>query len=349
MEIRELLDRVIEAWKIELYVSQKMSLKTGRRKDDGWRPDYVYASRRHPCVRKMALDLLHPEDEPAFTPERLEAMRKGVETEAAFLQRLREAGKLSSPPFRVVEEQVRFRMKDRDGTLLISGKCDARLAFQGVEHRPVVEVKAGRTFQNCTTIEDLDRGKWTRNAVDQLLSYLLATEEPWGFFGITGNGSLPTLIPVELEPNLARAEQFLKDARTAIDARLGKTELPPYTEEKSLCKMCPHLNKTCSPDMDYGPGVQIMAEPVIWDACDQMVRNEQAYLSYNRAKKALQENARGVELALVTGGDGPDFEIRGKWSSQTTYDVPDDVKTQYKKVDPKGRFTLKVTSTKAAE
>src|SRR5580765_6488878 len=86
-------------------------LLRGKRQERGsepWRPENVYASKRRKCVRAMALDMLHPEDEPFDQPLQFERMKQGEEAEAAVIARLHAAGPFCRPAFKVSDQQFRF-------------------------------------------------------------------------------------------------------------------------------------------------------------------------------------------------------------------------------------------------
>lgn len=295
---------------------------------------HCWASTRRTCVRAMALDLLNPGDRGEANPDSLERMKRGKERENSIIARLHQIGPWSAPTFEVVEQQSRFEVKDKDGTLLITGKLDGRLNFgQGL--RPPFEVKSGVSFQNATCLEDLDTGPWTAHAVDQLLVYLLAFEEPVGFF-IIDRPRLPLFLPVYLMDHLERTEQFLKDARAAVDVSYGAA-LPDFTKDSSLCRRCDHLGKSCvPPELSYGTMKVVTDEELIQLALIRE-KTEEAHEEWKDADETLKNRLRGIEQGIL----GP-FELRGKWGKSTSYEFPDDLKEKYKKIDPKGKFTLKI-------
>lgn len=323
MSPREIISAVTEAWVDHLRSAKGDWAKSVRH--------HCWASARKSCVRQMCLDLLHPEDRPEIKPDSLERMARGDDKENAIIARLIQIGPRCNPPFKAVETQRRFEVKDRDGTLLMSGKTDLRLDF-GYGIKPVAEIKSGLSYQNARCLEDLDEGEWTGHAADQLLSYLLAFDEPVGFFIIDRPG-LPTLIPVLLMEHLDRAEGFLKDARVAVDASHGG-ELPPFTTDSSLCRRCDHFGKSCMPPISY-TGATVVSDEDLIQLAIVREKNEPSFREYQAADVMLKERLRGCEWGIL----GP-FEVKGKWGKSTSYPVPEKIKEEYKKVDPKGKFTL---------
>jgi hypothetical protein len=321
-------------------------LLRGKRTERGstpYRPVNVYASKRRKCVRAMALDMLHPEDDPFNQPIQFERMKQGQEAEAAVVARLHAAGPFCRPAFTIAEQQHRFEVKDRDGIVLITGKMDGRINFES-HQRPPFEVKSGRTYEGRETVEDLDRDIWARAAVDQLLSYLYADDpknykggDPWGFILCRRQSKMPALIRVNLLDHLDRVERFMKDARAAVDARHGRAGLPGFVNDPAECRRCPHMKKSCDPPLDFGPGTAVITDPELIVAAETRERNRYAHELYEAADKTLKESLRGIESGIVG-----DFAFSGKWAPMTTYNVPAEVKKQYAEKKEQGRFTLTI-------
>jgi hypothetical protein len=297
---------------------------------------YCYASGRRSCVRRMALDMMHPEDEPEAAVDALERMQKGKEREVSLIARLMQIGPRCSPSFEVIEGQGPVRIKDEDGLDLIHGKLDCRLDF-GSGGRPPAEAKSGQMAARISSIEDMDRSPWTRSWPDQLLSYLYATNEPWGFFILERPG-MPLFLPVRLEDHMDRVESFLVDARSAVLAAKGEAELPAFTDHLSDCRRCPHLNKSCTPPvLSAGPGLKVIEDLDLIALAETREENEEGYRAYGHADKGLKEALRGVEHGVL----GP-FEVSGKWGKSTRLEMPEELKKKYQVVDPEGKFTLKI-------
>lgn len=323
----ELLDLVSDAWAGHL-VAQRRGRSTDPR-------SYVYASARRACVRRMALDLMFPGDEPEPSAEALERMQRGKEREDAIIARLMHVGRRCAIPFEVIEGQRRFEIRDRDGSTLIVGKVDGRLGFHTGE-RPIFECKSGEVARHVDSLEDLDRSPWSRHWLDQLLAYLYAEGEAWGFL-ILDRPSLPKLLPVVLEDHLDRAETFLRDARAAVDARFERAPLPAYTADRAECRRCPHNGRSCTPDADFGDGVQLITDDRLIYLAEQREKNAEAAKVYDRADAELKKALRGVELGIL----GP-YQVTGRWQRKTTVNVPAEIKAQYTTVDPQGSFRLDI-------
>lgn len=337
-EERDPLVALMQAWEGDLLRGKKQD-----RAGAPWRPGNVFASKRRRCTRAMALDLLHPEDDPFDKPIQFERMEQGNEAERAIVARLHKIGPFCNPSFTVAEQQHRFETKDRDGVVLVTGKMDGRLKFKDGASPPF-EIKSGRTYEGCEVLEDFDRNPWAWTAVDQLLAYLYADNpknypngEPWGFIFIRRLSRFPHPVRVNLLDHLPRVEAFMQEARRAVDARHGRADLPPFIDNAAECRRCPHFGKSCTPPLDFGPGIQIVTEPEAITAAETRERTRAARDEYEAADKYLKERFRGVEAGIVGN-----FQLRGKWAPMTTYDVPKAIKEQYRVVKEQGKFTLTI-------
>jgi hypothetical protein len=299
--------------------------------------DYVYASGRRSCVRRMVLDMTHPEDEGPPDAARMERFSRGNEREQNIVARLFQIGPRATPPFHVVEGQRPFRVRDRDGLLLISGRIDGRLAF-GHQYRPIFEVTGGDSYRAVKALPDLDRSPWTSHKLDQLLCYMLAEAEPHGLLVIERTGNIPLFLPVALEEHLERAEGFLRDARAAVLAAKAEAPLPPWTQDAAECRRCPHLGASCTPpSLSYGPGARVIDDERLVRLAEECEELRPAAKRHDKAWDELRGALRGTELAII----GP-YVAHGKWKSRTEYRVPAEVKASYKTVIPEGSFEVEL-------
>lgn len=305
-----------------------------------YRPKNVYASKVRACSRAMALDMLHPEDDPFDKPLMFERFEQGNESESAVIARLHRIGRFCDPSFKITEQQLRMEVKDRDGTVLITGKTDGRLQFQDGA-RPLFDVKAGKSFDGCETVEDLDRGIWSRSSIDQMVSYLYADDKQkdprWGLILVRNFSAFPTFIRINLDDHLERLEAILKRARLAVDARHQRGPLPGFIDNLGECRRCPHLGKSCTPPMDFGEGVRVITDPELIIAAETRDKNRMARDEYERADRKLKEALRGVGSALVGN-----FQVTGEWQRRTKYEVPADVKEQFAIDDPHGAWNMSI-------
>lgn len=315
--------------------------------------EHCWASGFKDCTRRLALDLAHPEIGRDFPDPAMEAMLRGREREASVDARLRQLAARSAPRFEVVEGQARFQIRGRsaagggaDGRVIVTGKIDGRLAWRDgplAGSRPIFECKSGRAIERCETLADLDRGAWTRSYADQLLLYLFARGEPWGLL-ILDRPQGPVFLPLALEEHLERVERRLQQAETAVACRLDGAPLPPYHQDPSECRRCPHLGKTCSPPLAGGQGLKALSDPSLIECAAIVAGNREAVKEYEAAKKRLGAAVRGNPQVLAG-----EYLVTGKWGRSSRYEFPPEVEARrseeanaYRVEDPQGKWFMEV-------
>jgi hypothetical protein len=309
----------------------------------------VYASAYHDCTRHMALALVAGDRVAEWKPEQLANFRRGKDRERNLLADLSKIGRDSNPPFEMIGGQERFTLRDRRGRIVITGKVDCRLLLDR-HARPPVEVKSWHP--NLTAriecFEDLLENRWTRSGAHQLLSYLYASNEEFGFLLLDRNG-LPSLLPVVMnDANLDRMENFLNKATAAMDARElveanggldepgAEAVLPAFATEAKLCQSCKFFGTACNPPIAH-QAAGVITDEVLIEAITAAAELKPAHARYESAWKIVKDRLRGVEQAIAPG-----FLVTGEWQKKTTYELPKAVKDQYKTVDPKGKFALEI-------
>jgi hypothetical protein len=297
---------------------------------------YVYASSWRVCDRRMALEMTHADKLPPWPPELLAKFRRGDDRERDLLVDLSRVGRDSDPPFKVTGQQERFELRDHKSRTAIVGKVDARLDIDGA--RAPLEVKAWspQLVDRIETFADLFENPWTRSGGYQLLSYLYGAGEPYGFMLLDRSG-LPLLLPVELEPNLDRMEEFLVKAERVLDHVQAGTLPDFYTEDSAECRRCPWYGGTCNPPLE-SVGAQLLTDPELEAALERRESLAAAGREYNELDKDIKAKLRGVESGIAGK-----FQILGRWGKQSRLELPENLKKQYTITIPKGRFTLEIT------
>lgn len=318
------------------------------------RPERVWASRWSPCDRELALDMLHPEDRQDWTVDGLERMQRGREREESVVARLMAAGKWANPTFTVEASQQRFTVEspDEPGLVVASGKLEGRIKWADGFRAPY-EIKSGETFKRAETVADLDRGKWTRGAVPQLLIAMVALQEPLGFVVIDRPG-VPFLIPVLLHEAAARVHTMIERYEAAVRVRLADGEglAEAITYDSEVCGRCSHLGKpSCPSPPGFKPGGEVIVDAELEEACRVVHTHGPRAKDVKRAKDLIRDRCRGHEVARVGA-----FEVRGGWAKKSVLGPMPEKKRkeldrvkrwakrltgQFSRVDPKGTFSVR--------
>jgi len=302
--------------------------------------NYIYASRYSPCLRRMVYEMTHGDQQVPFDADTIAKFRRGNDRERDLVSDLAKVGRDCDYPFDIVSQQERFELRDRKGRVAIVGRVDARLRYRWGAGYPV-EVKSWSVFltEGIREFDDLFLNRWTLRGAYQLLMYLLGAGEPLGFILLDRSG-LPDLIPVELnDKNLSRAETFLSRAEKALDHKDAGT-LPDFISDTEECHMCPFFGSVCQPPLKYSP-VEIISDPEGEQILERWSELRDGALEYNRLDKQLKARFRPrakIPVKTLLGR----FLLRGSWGKLTKYEIPVEIKEQYKTVDAEGVFRLRV-------
>ena len=330
-----LVQRVTQAWAEWIKSVSRSKPKTG----EPFVQANVWAGQYSPCARRMFNQMLYSDELPEFQAETLARFRRGNDRERDLLADLRQVGRNSKPAFTVIGEQERFALKDRNGRVVITGKTDARILFEGIHGGKPFEVKSWSPYltQGVERFEDLFENRWTRRGAYQLLCYLYGANESLGFILLDRPG-LPLLLPVELwaNNNHKRVDEFLDKASIAMEARETEIE-PDFTDDLAECKACDFLGGRCMPPMMSGSGARLIKSNEVAIALDRISELKEGHKEFEHLDKEVKKLLRGTEFGICGN-----WLIEGKYQQLTKLEFPDEAtKAQFQKVDPKGKFVLK--------
>jgi hypothetical protein len=285
----------------------------------------------------MCYELTVPELAKPFDAHTLARFRRGNDRERDLLADLSRMGRNADPGFRVVGQQDHFRVSDRKGNQVISGKVDAFIELESDrDWRAPIEVKAWspHIVDRLETFSDVFESPWTKAGAYQLLAYLYGHEHPAGFL-VLDRGGIPKLLPVVLDHYLDQMEEFLSKAERVVTHALAGT-LPDHHTDAAECRRCPFYGSPCQPDLD-ALHVNVLTDPEFEAELERWYALKDTGKEWASLDASIKRQLRGVENAIA----GP-FSIIGRWQKSTKVDLPADIKRQYSVTDPKGRFVLDI-------
>jgi hypothetical protein len=298
---------------------------------------YVYISSDRACLRRMVLDL-RGEPQPEYSSDRLASFERGEERERSQVIHLDRSGYVGRIPFRIIGQQKRLEVRDRRGRVIAVGKIDGEIQFANTPPIVVpIEIKAWSPFlvDRIRSFDDLFDNPYTRSGGMQLLLYCYASGQPFGLL-ILDRAGLPLILPVTLEHHLDRVEDFLQRAEAAVDHVEAGT-LPDFILDAAECQRCPYFGSVCNPPTSH-PGAVVLTDPEIEQALERREALRAQGEEYNRLDRDVKAKLRGIEHGIA----GP-FAIRGTWGKSSKLDLPEDLRKQYTRTDPHGRFTIEIT------
>jgi CRISPR/Cas system-associated exonuclease Cas4 (RecB family) len=268
----------------------------------------------HPCVRYLVLNRTHWQEKTLPDPRLLLVFDLGNILETAVIRDLRDAG------VNVNEQQRAFQWKEYQ----ITGSIDGTI----VDGRKVypLEIKSCSpfVFDKLNSITDMVQSRYLymRKYPTQLNLYMLMKEQETALFIFKNkvSGAMKE-IWMDLDYNLG--EQTLQKAET-INHHVEAGTLPePIEWEDSICSECGYLH-VCNP-VRTGKEVEILDDE---EMLELLIKREslQAYAKeFEEIDSVLKERLEGRDKLLIG-----DYYITGSWRKRTRYDVPKDIKEQYK-------------------
>lgn len=338
------LDAITKGW--EKHILNQRPPRTANDADDA--RNYIYASSRRACRRRMVLEATHPSYFPDFDVDAKARFIRGEQREIDLRQALERVGQLCMPSFTVEGQQERITIHDRKGRKVIVGKIDCKIKWESRVKWPT-EFKSWSPFITDKIFEfaDLMRSPWTKSGAYQLLSYLYKFEEPYGLLVLDRPG-LPRLIKVSLEDNIEMMEEFLQDATIAVDHIEAET-LPGFIDDPEECKRCPLLGSHCNPPMSYD-GADVITDEETIAKVERLAELEKGIADagleeYENLDTWAKKRFRGVTMAIAGK-----CLVQGKWQRDTKYSLTDEAKKQIEAIKKpfaekveKGKFFLTIS------
>ena len=164
---------------------------------------------------------------------------------------------------------------------------------------------------------------------------MFGSGEPYGFLLLDRSG-IPRLLPVVLDENLDRMEEFLARAERVLDHVQAKT-LPDFIDDTAECRRCGWFGTVCQPPLS-AVGATLLTDPDLEAALERREALKAAADEFDDLDKDVKTKLRGVESGIAGK-----FSITGKWQKSSRVVLPTEaMKKQYTVTNPKGKFSLEI-------
>lgn len=234
------------------------------------------------CARELYYEQTAFEQRALYEPGLQAIFDLGNELEGYVVRMLNDMG--------FVVEQRNRAVLDRQHN--ISGHLDGRLRRRNGEGSWPIEIKGLNpyTADSITTLDDIrgSRQAWVRKYYAQLQLYQYLESDELGLFVLLNKSTgWPEFIGSPYD-------------KTFVDQLLGRADVvkesvlkgePPERKRSLDCRRCPFVH-VCLPDIDFGPGAQVVDEPELIEAIRRREENrpgKQAFDQADRMVKALLE------------------------------------------------------------
>jgi ferredoxin len=250
----------VEMLKIEIEKKESDRLKM---KNNKYSSKNCIASGLGDCLRERYYSICEYESKPSPDEWLMARFEEGNEQERRILV------KLLSNGFDIVDNQHRFEIKDREGRVILSGRIEGKIKFQGKYYPFEIKSMNPNIYAGIDTLDDFAKYSHTKKYPKQLQSYMFSENVDEGFFIITDCLGHFKIIPVYLDYNMM--EQELQNC-TIVMNHVWEGIPPQFTSDRSLCRKCWACKTVCFPSADFGEGVTVMDEPEL--ALDLKRRDE---------------------------------------------------------------------------
>lgn len=222
-----------------------------------------------------------------------------------------------------------FQINDRDGTPLCRGKTDFWIPYDG--NNVIAEVKSLNinVYDGINSVADFSKYLWAKKYPRQLMVYLYHKGEPYGLFIITDGLGHRKHFVLSLDDSevMDEAEMILKRLRHVVDSVNVKTP-PEYATDPNVCRNCFYYGSHCNPPLlsKESDMMQIITDEGYVENVNRYLEIQELHKEANRLEKAIKDPVKGNEKIYMAGN----ALITVKGEKRTKYDVPQDIKDQYK-------------------
>lgn len=306
-------------------------------------PNSLYASRIPDCPRQGVYEFTHPKDKVPIDWNLQALFDIGNEMEAIFKDQLRAIG------MDLVEDQVGLS-EDMRRNYNIGAYIDVKFLWE--QTRIPVEMKMmsgfvydridGIDFDDIESVtpakirrgvESMKQTPWTRKYLRQGTTYMLGTHQEAIIFALTdGRGRWKFVI---LEMDYEQGEKILKTAEL-IKKHVEAGTLPDRVPwENDICGRCP-FSHICMPDIANDPSVKIVNNDKLHAKLVEWEKGKERAKKWEKLDKEIKATVRGAKNEILG-----DFVITDKIGVQKRYEIPANVKEQYR-IDDGERHNIKI-------
>lgn len=272
----------------------------------------------HECLRYLVLNRTRWQEKTLHDARLQMIFDMGRMVEDAVQQDLREAG------FTIIEQQRPFSWQKYQ----ITGVIDFKIAIDGQVYPCEVKSAAPHAFDSINSIQDMLRHKWPymRRYPAQLYLYLLMDNKERGVF-LFKNKSTGEMKEIWVDLDYAFAESLIQKAE-AINKHVAEGTLPdPIEYNEDVCGECGFVH-ICMPER-IGKEVEISENTELLELVARYMELKPGAKEFDDVNDRINKLVQGKDKILIG-----DYFIEGKWYDRTVYDIPDDVKQQYKTTTP---------------
>lgn len=223
---------------------------------------------------------------------------QGNEEERRTIIRLLECG------WEVVESQKPFQIKDRNNKTVITGRIDGKIKYEGTLIPFEVKSMNPNIYSQINTMEDFKRYRHTAKYPLQMMCYLYGENLLEGMFILTDCLGHFKIITIELDYDLM--ESIIQKSEV-IMASVASNIPPSFHDDPSVCRQCWACGILCHPPLDFGPGIEIIANEDLEQKLEKWNSLKDTQSDYEVLDKEIKEFFKDRPHSICG-----EYEISGK-------------------------------------
>jgi len=301
----------------------------------------------HPCVRKLVLDRAIGDKRKPYEWTLQSIFNEGRLHEVDVKRTLSALG----------YDVIRAEQSFDDRTTDITGHIDGAIEVEGTT--VAIEIKSMSQFihDKIDIAEDMMNGPlWVRKYIPQLNQYMAFTQS-WptpitkGLFVLKNKQTgLLKFIWIDYDPDMAAEcaakavhvnkwleEGFGKATLEEIAVKTGD-ELPPECDDAEWCANCQYRGWGCFPEAMMDGRLQMVEDDELTALLDERADLVEPFKRYKKVDAAIKDHAKAAGADVLAVGE---WTIATKTYDRTVYDVPAEIKAEYKGTAQSVRVTIK--------
>jgi hypothetical protein len=301
----------------------------------------------HPCVRKLVLDRAIGDKRKPYEWTLQSIFNEGRLHEVDVKRTLSALG------YDVIRAEQSFDDRATD----ITGHIDGAIEIDGTT--VAIEIKSMSQFihDKIDIAEDMMNGPlWVRKYIPQLNQYMHFTQT-WpkpitkGLFVLKNKQTgLLKFVWVDYDPDMAAdCAAKANEVNRWIDQGFGRAtlediasktgdELPPECEDSEWCVNCPYRGWGCFPTCGADGRLQMVEDDELEALLAERGDLEESSKRYKVVDAAIKDHMKASKAEVLAVGE---WTISVKRYDRTVYDVPPEVKAEYKGTAQSVRVTIK--------
>lgn len=272
----------------------------------------------HPCIRFLVLSRTKNELRKQTDLELQRIFSEGNLQEDSGFWILKAAGIKIEQQQRAFEWKE-FELSGRVDGFVLDGSNRWPLEYKSISPNGFIEVSDSWNFHGLLG----SKKHWIRKYPAQLLLYMMMANKEQGVMVFKDKTRVAIhQINFELtEVALTYIETILKKLEEVnAHVRAGTCPGAQWIDE---CSDCPFFKTACLPDVDFGPGLEIINDSGLEEKLKRWEETAECSAEHEKLDREIKEQVKGRNL--VVG----DYLIESKELSRKSYEIPADIKKQY--------------------